>query len=205
MYEYAVELFFYRKDSNKKELGLQKTPLYSEYDREKNKTKMMHFATWEPIENEVLRRFPNVAYIHILKKELLCPVDTYIKRYQTLHLKIKDSKLHGKGVFINIPVEKGGEIISLGGELIDITKMPDGALYPQGEWNAISETLYLFRRHRTIYGFVNHSRTPNAEISFNDYKIRALRDLQVGEELTIDYRKETLSKAYLSGHGATYL
>jgi len=205
MYEYMLELFFCKPTSPKRHSGLQKTPFWDEYKQGKGETVLLHIATWEAIENEVLRRYPDVAYIQILQKTLLAPLHEYIKRYETLKLKIRDSRLHGKGVFTEYLIKKDEVIVELDGDIISTEELGDGSLYPSGEWNAIGDDLYLVRGDRTIYGFINHSRNPNAEISFADYKIRALRDIEIGEEITIDYRRESLSEAYLKGHGATYL
>jgi len=201
VFEYLLELYFYKDSSKMKHKGLQKFPSLDEYKKE---TKTLKVKTWEVIQNEILRRFPDVAYILIQQKNALASLeDEYYPRYETEFLKIKESNLHGAGVFAAKDYEKGELLFTLGGELVSMKG--HSSQYPPGEWNAVSKDLYLIRPDRTIYGFVNHSRDANAVIDYHDFTVRTLCTILKGDEVTIDYRREALTGGYLSGHGATYL
>lgn len=71
------------------------------------------------------------------------------------------------------------------------------------EWNALESNVLMVRPFRTKYSFINHSRSPNTILSRHPLAALALHNIHAGEELTLDYRKETLNKKYLNA--ATYL
>lgn len=111
---------------------------------------------------------------------------------------LKPSPIHGIGVFALCPIPKGTKnIFSSGvGEWIQLEISEVEAL-PEHSKNLI-ETYCLFDNdHYYVpdYGFkvmdmvnyLNHSRTPNV-ISIEDgNNFEALRDIQAGEELLVDY------------------
>jgi len=202
MYEYLLELFFYKEDVSKeiKSQGLQSFPELINYSSE---SKILKLSTWENYKNAVLVDYPNVAYILVQGKRLLMPIDEYVARYETNDYKIKPSNIHGLGVFPKRDLKKGEIIIVLSGKLVNIDSFKGG--YPKGEWNAISDTNYLVRKERTLYGFINHSLTPNAEIRMGELIVCTSDRIKKGEEITLDYTREKLSDSYLRGHGATYL
>ena len=73
-----------------------------------------------------------------------------------------------------------------------------------GEWNALENGKFLVRKNRTSYGFINHSKNPNCYIT-KDMHIKILKNIQCGEEIFLDYRKESLPEDYVKGFGKTYL
>jgi len=202
MYEYQLELFFYKDNTpeNIKKMGLTEFPDFDKYSTE---TKILQISTWENYRNYVLVDYPEVAYILIQQKRLIVPLDEYVRKYETELYKIKESDIHGLGVFAKNKINKGDEVLELQGEIVEVSKFKGG--YPKGEWNALSDTQYLVRSQRTLYGFINHSLQPNAEIDMGRLIVKASRGIRAGDEVTIDYTKEKLSKSYLQGHGATYL
>jgi hypothetical protein len=88
MYEYGLELFFYAKEVSEdiKQKGLQRTPCLEHY---RKSTKTITLQTWEDFRNATLVDYPNVAYIHVLYKKLLVPMEEYIRQFETSDLKIK--------------------------------------------------------------------------------------------------------------------
>jgi hypothetical protein len=129
---------------------------------------------------------------------------------------IRQSNIHGLGLFAICDIQKGFELCSLDGQLvgmnlIDRTRYNLPCRHIQGhdhctllvEWNAVSDKKLLVRPYRTKYSYINHSRHPNLAVIA--LKVVALTSIAENEELTLDYRKEPLSYAYINGHGATYL
>lgn len=202
MYEYELELFFYHNDApaDIREKGLQISPELSHYSKQ---TKNITLCTWEDFRNSVLVDYPDVAYILIHVKKAIMPLDEYISQFETDKLEVKDSEIHGFGVFSKTSIIAGETLMLLEGDLVNISAFKGG--YPKGEWNAISDTVYLVRSQRTLYGFLNHSLCPNAEIKMGELVVKSSMDIESGEEITIDYTKEKLSESYLNGHGKTYL
>jgi len=87
-------------------------------------------------------------------------------------LKIKDSEVHGQGVFTEVSLEK------------------DWVLGP-------AYLIYEGKKIRLpIGGFINHSDTPNVEKKehlrdpFKVQEIITVREISAGEELTINYNDE---------------
>ena len=82
---------------------------------------------------------------------------------------------------------------------------PFGAFSPDlfMEWNALDTETLLIRPFRTKYSYINHSRSPNTMLARFPLRLTAIFDIDPGDELTIDYRREPLSDDYL--RSATYL
>lgn len=129
---------------------------------------------------------------------------------------IKESTIHGHGLFAISNIKKGTVLGFLDGQLfkksdyyslMDLVKedIYDVKNYLFMEWNAITEKILLVRAFRTKYSFINHSRTPNIKIYHNPIRLVAICDIDSGDELFLDYREEPLGKEYLEGHGKTYL
>lgn len=107
-----------------------------------------------------------------------------------IHLILKPSSIEGVGVFTLSPIRQGDRVPLF--EVDDSTTISrsENAELPRAysryhvpdaeeRWWGPSDY------HRMSIGwFLNHSRTPNVDVR-NNYA--ALRDIAVGEELTIDY------------------
>ncbi len=109
-------------------------------------------------------------------------------------VKVRNSKIHRKGVFAKRDIPKNTYIIEYVGR--KITNKEADKISEDETKNGI---VYLFEINKryTIDGdvsynparFINHSCNPNAE-SLNDKGhiwIEALRDIKKGEEITYDY------------------
>lgn len=142
-----------------------------------------------------------------------CPDDLNDVRELTLNniqdTEINKSNIHGFGLFATNPIRKGNILCNLDGQIIkqdtynQITKQLKASVvgvekYLFMECNYINETEILARTFRTKYSYINHSFTPKVEIKYFPMRILAIVDIAVGDELTIDYRCEPLTKEYLS-------
>ena len=201
MKRYSLELYFYKDNSPYKNEGLDTTPRLDEYKKE---TILESENTWESYENEVLRRHPDVAYIHIIDIQNLGIIDEYEEtEYKNKYLYIDESSIHQKGTFAKDNIFQNNIILSLDGVLVDLKDSAED--YPYGEWNAVAEGIFLVRKKRTLYSYINHSRVPNCKVDFSNYSVVAIRNIEKDEEITIDYRNEFLPLEYVLGYGSTYL
>lgn len=112
-------------------------------------------------------------------------------------IEVRTSNIHGRGVFASQPIEKG-QMFHLAHLLV----------FPSGQYPALQETIashYVFHiadaedgSDNTTNGlamspisFINHSRAASCafEVDAASQTIRftALRQIEAGEELTIDY------------------
>ena len=97
----------------------------------------------------------------------------YIPLPSSLH--IKDSPIHGQGLFAKTDINSDTE---LGESHVFLMQDWDGEEFKRKEWL------------RTALGaFINHSDTPNCQKIEVDgrYFIQTLRDIKEGEELTLKY------------------
>lgn len=107
---------------------------------------------------------------------------------QLKQLYIKDSWIHGKGLFSGELIPKGSLIAIFSGRIYKVEE-----LFNENELKnyifPIDENLYIgphsVHKINQIF-YINHSCEPNSAIE-GDIKIVALRDIFPGEEITIDY------------------
>lgn len=111
-------------------------------------------------------------------------------------IEIKNSPIQGKGLFTKVPIIKGQQIwISKGAEVVEekiytkeeFKEFQKWCIDNSKEWDSvslsdgrISAAVAERENHPENYG--NHSCNPNL-----DKNHTALRDIEAGEELTIDY------------------
>ena len=108
--------------------------------------------------------------------------------------KVDKSPINGYGVFTEIPIEKGISILDI-----------SNADFYEKKWkdltqNEISRSWFLPVTERNEYcrvyyniipfPFINHSRTPSCDWDVLGKKIVTNKFINVGEEITIDYRNE---------------
>lgn len=111
------------------------------------------------------------------------------------HSRIGPSPIHGNGLFAERGFARGQILGTLDGQRVRHADDPE--VFDQ-EWNAVSDELLLVRALPTKYRFINHSWKPNCRIDEGDMSIRAVRDIEAGEELTLDYQARPLPPAYLA-------
>jgi len=118
-------------------------------------------------------------------------------------LYVNISSIHGFGLYSSKNIQQGDCIFSLSGKVVNEHYINNKNFI--GEWNALSNNMYLVRDYRTSYGFINHSRKPNCEINTNTMQIITISDITQNQEIFLDYRKEPLSYDYIDKFGKHYL
>lgn len=103
-------------------------------------------------------------------------------------IEVRSSPIQGKGLFAIAPIRKGETAAIFGGHLYTPADVAAGIPSEQG-YVAIGENLYI--GHTAAEGdspddFINHSCTPNLWLD-NETTVVAMRDIEIGEELTADY------------------
>jgi uncharacterized protein len=102
---------------------------------------------------------------------------------------VKPSDIHGKGIFTEVDIPCGSEIMLIEGEIISeeecIRREDVGNVYIF--WN---EDSYIDTEDTEKIKYINHKCDFNCEVleaDNNGLKLAAYRDIAAGEELTIDY------------------
>ena len=110
--------------------------------------------------------------------------------YRSSRTEIRTSKTEGRGLFAKEPIRKG-EIVSVRGGHILPRKMETEIKKPDGYWGyPIADEFVLAplntQEVEDVMMFLNHSCDPNVGIR-GQILFVAMRDIDVDEELTIDY------------------
>jgi len=92
---------------------------------------------------------------------------------------VKPSVIHGMGLFAAKTIRKGAVIGEIKGQVVT----EDG---PHVLWLSEQHGVHVENDMR----YINHDDEPNAAY-FDDLKVRALRAIKPGEEITHDYTGET--------------
>jgi hypothetical protein len=114
---------------------------------------------------------------------------------------VRNSKIHGKGVFAKRPIRKGTQVIEYDGDIITVDEADEiGIKTEKGH----SHTMFFtVDKNRVINGntggdakYINHSCDPNCEtVQYGDkIMVEALRSIPKGQELTYDYHLEVEEK-----------
>ena len=108
-------------------------------------------------------------------------------------LVVRRSRIEGRGLFAQEPVSAGTVVIRLGGRLVTSDELealiaaadadPDA---PYVDAITVTEDVHLVLPSGTRVHFANHSCDPSLW-HIGPYEIAARRDLQVGDETTVDY------------------
>ena len=104
----------------------------------------------------------------------------YIPLPSSLH--IKDSPIHGQGLFAKTDINSDTE---LGESHVFLMQDWDGEEFKRKEWL------------RTALGaFINHSDTPNyyVEIRYNVGALTTIQEIQAGDEITVTYDEEAFKQ-----------
>lgn len=111
-----------------------------------------------------------------------------IEPWFCLGLTISSSNIHEQGVFTTQYLPLGTLIMRLGGYLYHVSQRQSQDITPSTT-TPLSEEVILaepYCGHKDISDYLNHSCNPN--IGFQDaISLIAIRDIQAGEELLIDY------------------
>ncbi len=116
--------------------------------------------------------------------------------YNPDYIVVLDSPIQGKGIFTTKPCEAGEVLMIIAGETINA----DECLRREDE----EANVYIFYNDDDTYidtamtekiRYINHSCEPNAEVKDRDRDslyLVALRSIEAGEEITIDYDYEEI-------------
>lgn len=94
-------------------------------------------------------------------------------------VEVKDSAVHGKGLFAKVAIKKDTVIGQLEGKSVK----KDG---PHVLW--MNEGQDLFQVHNDLK-FINHNKKPNVAY-YDDYTVVALKSIKAGSELLHDYGED---------------
>lgn len=99
----------------------------------------------------------------------------------TVHTRETENK--GKGVFASRNVPAGGAVLKMHGDIVDLEKVWDHARFLQ-----VGDRQFL-GPSGLADDYVNHSCDPNCGIVQinNEFIIKAVRVIEIGEEITFDY------------------
>ena len=110
-------------------------------------------------------------------------------------IEVRDSGVHGRGVYAIAPIEAGSRIVEYKGERISWKQavdrhphdpaQPNHTFYFHLDTGQVIDALYGGNKAR----WINHACEPNCEAEEIEGRvfIKALRDLEAGEELFYDY------------------
>jgi len=116
---------------------------------------------------------------------------------------IKESPIHGYGLFAEQEIDEGVVLGVLDGQIIP-WKL-HSKYHLTLEWNAIDADTLLVRPYRTKYSYINHQCESNLILMRDPLRVVTLRRISKGEEMTLDYRNEPLSPEYIESSGKFYL
>lgn len=98
----------------------------------------------------------------------------------------REDTIEGKGMFAREKIHKG-EIITLwGGDVVDRAQFERLGEHQKRQSAQIEEGHYLVSSKPGPGDFINHSCDPNSGLD-GQVVVRAMRDIEPGEEITIDY------------------
>ena len=113
------------------------------------------------------------------------------------YIEVKPSKIHGSGLFTNKFIPVGEEIMIICGEVIDehecILREGNNNVYIF--WNGDT---YIDTSNTDKIKYINHKCDFNCEVmdrDENSLTLIAYKDINAGEELTIDYGYEEIYEA----------
>ncbi len=107
---------------------------------------------------------------------------------------VKNSPVHGKGVFAKKTIPKGTRILEYTGEHVLKSNLPTEMA------NGLTSLVYVMNLSETMAidgerggndaRFINHSCDPSCEVMYFDERpyIYAMREITAGEELNFDYQ-----------------
>ncbi len=101
-------------------------------------------------------------------------------------LAVLPSPIHGHGVFIRQPLKKGKYIAELRGSRVRYEPTIYGQSNRYGDWIGIGKNTWIDPIDE--FQYLNHSCNPSAGLKGSrKLRLYAMRDLEPGDEITIDY------------------
>lgn len=119
------------------------------------------------------------------------------KSWVSEKLEVRDSDIHGKGVFTKEKISKGEVVIIWGGKVVTAEEFSQGN--GQTHTNVgIGENLFLVtpnKEEKSVDDFMNHNCNANLWLD-DEVTLSAKRDIDADEELFIDYAIELTDENY---------
>jgi len=109
-------------------------------------------------------------------------------------LEIKNSPIHGRGVFATVRIPGGTVVERLEGKPQRYSKISPALLLRRGM--EVSKDVYIVPPEGSVGWFLNHSGSPNCTYDISTREIRATKNILPGKELTIDYHETTTWPGY---------
>lgn len=135
-----------------------------------------------------------------LEADLVRQMKKMWARAQSDLCEVRNSKIHGRGVYATQNIPKGTKIIEYVGELIDKEESEKRAWAQHGKAQQTGDAaVYIFTLSKrwdidgdvpwNIARLINHSCEPNCEAWIEGHRIfiHSLADIKAGDELTFDY------------------
>lgn len=113
------------------------------------------------------------------------------------YLEVRNSPIHGKGVFTKEPIRKDTVVIKWGGVVLTQDEFYSGKGLAHTNVG-IDEGVFLAEpadKEMTVDDYMNHSCNPNLWL-IDEVTLVAKRDIEADEELTIDYAIELSDPSY---------
>ncbi|HXW95710.1 MAG TPA: SET domain-containing protein [Nitrososphaerales archaeon] len=104
-------------------------------------------------------------------------------------LEIKESPIHGRGVFATARIPKGTVVEEIKGKPQHYSKIPAALLLRRGM--EVTNDVYIVPPEGSVGWFLNHATRPNCTYSISTREITTKREIRKGEELTLDYSETT--------------
>jgi len=111
-------------------------------------------------------------------------------------VEVRESKIHGKGIFSKSFIPKGELVMVIRGEVIDgdeCERREDEEDNVYIFWNG--DDCYIDTNHFGKIRFINHNCDPNCEVMDRDdetLNLIAIKDIYPDDEITIDYGYEEI-------------
>ncbi len=129
---------------------------------------------------------------------------TYLPQtWKDPRIEIRRSSISGDGMFARQPIRKGEVVVIVGGQVMTETEFADfQATHSFYNFIQIDKKLYLVEDPaitRSLNGSMNHSCDSNTWMD-DDVTLVARRDIEAGEELTVDYALFTTQSNWMLDH-----
>ena len=118
-------------------------------------------------------------------------------------VEVRESSIHGKGIFTSGDIPEGANIMIITGEVIsekECIRREEEENNVYIFWNGDN---YIDANNSEVIKYINHKCDCNCEVDDNDessLKLIAARDIKMGEELTIDYGYDEIYDACKCEH-----
>lgn len=118
-------------------------------------------------------------------------------------IEIRESRISGDGMFAREPFRKGETVCLIGGAVLTDSEFTDfQAMHALYSFIQIDENLYLvedLEEAGFVYASMNHSCDSSTWMA-DDVTLVARRDIETGEEITVDYALFTTQSHWMLDH-----